>query len=180
MLLSKNECLFLIVDFQGRLVPALDAADEALARTQVLLEAARRLRVPVLVTEQYPQGLGPTVESLRSGIGEGEIHEKVHFNAVREPHFKEALSSVDRRQAVVVGAEAHVCVFQTVMGLLSAGWEVALVRDAIASRNPSDKAVAIDDVRAAGGRIVTSEMVVFEWLERAATDDFRSVLPLIK
>ena len=179
-LISRRHACLLIVDLQERLAPSVDRADELVRRIGLLLRAARRLEVPVLATEHHARGLGVTVPEVRGALAEDEILEKIHFNAAAEPEACERIRALDRPQVIVTGAEAHVCVLQTTLGLLAQGFRPLLVADAIASRNPADRDAALLRARDAGVPVVTSEMVVFEWLERGATEAFRDLLPLIR
>ena len=179
MRLATNESLLLIVDVQTRLAPALPDAARAIERTNLLLRAADRLDVPVIVTEQYPKGLGSTDPRLILPATV-ETHTKTAFSAAAEPGFLAALRAKDRRQIVLAGMEAHVCVLQTGLDLIGAGFAVHLVADATASRVALSKDLATHRLRATGGVVVNAEMVVFEWLERADTDAFRDLIPAIK
>lgn len=180
MLIDRQQSLLLIVDVQERLAPAIHDGAAAIANNRRLLAAAERLGVPVFVSEQNVRGLGPTVPELLPLPAGAQRIDKLHFSCAREPGFLERLAQTGRRQIVVTGMEAHVCVLQTVLGLIDAGYAVFLIEDAASSRTPENRAAAIARARAAGAHIVTTEMVLFEWLERAATDDFRALLPLIK
>jgi nicotinamidase-related amidase len=180
MLIERNQSLLLIVDIQEKLAPAIHDGAAAIANNKRLLAAAEQLGVPVFVSEQYVRGLGPTVAELQALLAGAERFEKTHFSCTREPGVLERLATRGRRQIIVTGMETHVCVLQTALGLLAAGYAVFLVEDAASSRTPQNRAAAIARLRAAGAGIVTTEMVLFEWLERAATDAFRSLMPLIR
>lgn len=175
MLIVAAQSLLLVVDVQERLVPALHDGAALVQRTAWLVRVAQRLGVPVAASEQYPQGLGPTVAPVRSLLPEAAIAAKVHFSLVRADAFA-SLPDIDRPQVVIAGAEAHVCVLQTACDVLARGREVFVVADAVASRHDADRMLAIDRLRARGAEIVSCEMVAFEWLERAATPAFREVL----
>ncbi|MBL8930813.1 MAG: isochorismatase family protein [Kineosporiaceae bacterium] len=164
----------MLIDLQQRLQPAIDGASEVLASSIWLTHLAQRLRVPVVCTEQYPRGLGPTVPELRALLPDDCMVEKIHFSAVAEEGMTQVAGG-RRPQVVVAGTEAHVCVLQTVLDLLSAGRSVFVVEEAIGSRRSSDKALAIARMRHHGADIVSREMVAFEWLRRAGTDTFREI-----
>ncbi|MNJ66210.1 Isochorismatase family protein [compost metagenome] len=135
---------------------------------------AKRLEVPILVTEQYPKGLGSTVAALQPYLDDAAIVEKLSFSAAADDALI-AQPGGERGQFVVCGAEAHVCVLQTVLELLARGRQVFVVEEAVASRLPANKALALQRMRQAGAMIVSREMVAFEWLERAGTEQFRDV-----
>ncbi|GGO77049.1 hydrolase [Marinobacterium nitratireducens] len=175
MLIDAEKSLLLIVDVQERLVPAVEAPQQLLDNCRWLLEIARYLEVPVLASEQYPQGIGPTCDRLREQVADDEVIGKTWFSCMSDPTSGPLIDDLCPQQAVVVGIEAHVCVLQTALELKSRGREVFVVADCIASRNPADKLLAIERMRQAGIQIVSREMVAFEWMRRAATDSFRHI-----
>lgn len=180
MLVKANRSILLIIDVQTKLAPAVDQANACLSRCHMLLEAARRLNVPVLVTEHCPTSVGPTVPSLRDRLDADEILEKRHFDGAAEDAVERALSTYRGRSLIVAGMEAHVCVLQTALGLKAKGHRPVLVADAVASRRPSSKDLAIARMRGHGVDVVDTEMVLFEWLEVAGTAAFKDILPMIK
>ncbi len=175
MLLKAETSCLLVVDFQERLMPAIHDAAQILENAIWLLKIAQRLHVPVLATEQYPQGLGHTVSAIRTLLAADAFVEKVHFSAAAEHGCMRRIDQLEREQIVVIGSEAHVCVLQTALGLRAAGKEVYLVADAVGSRALFNVELAIARLRAEGVRIVSREMVAFEWLQRAATEQFRAI-----
>ena len=174
MLLRVDLSTLLLIDLQERLQPAIHEAEQVLAASLWLTRVARRLDIPVLCTEQYPRGLGPTVAALRDLLDAESIVDKLHFSALAEGRLL-ALPGGSREQFVVAGTEAHVCVLQTVLDLLAAGRKVFVVDEAVGSRRPTDKALALARMRAHGADIVSREMVVFEWLGQAGNDVFREL-----
>ena len=140
-----------------------------------MLRLATRLHIPILASEQYPRGLGHTVPALRNLIPNQAIMEKTHFSCAAEPDCMARIDGCRRDQIIVMGAEAHVCVLQTALGLLEADKEVYLLADCVSSRHPSNAQLAIERMRAAGVPIVSREMVAFEWLRQAGTDRFREI-----
>lgn len=175
--IDRAASLLLIIDFQSRLMPSIADGDAAIANTRRLLEAAQLLDVPALFTEENPRGLGATVSEL-APFATGRTVAKMSFDACREPDF--LAQARGRGQIVVAGCETHVCVLQTVLGLIDAGKRVALVRDAVGSRSEANKTAALERAARHGADIVTSEMVVFEWLGTAADPRFREALALVK
>jgi len=180
MLIDAASAALLVVDIQERLLPAVAAPERVVNNTRTLLHAADRLAVPVLVSEQYPQGIGRTVAGLGNLVTSDRVVEKIHFSCVREPAWASRHRALERTQAVVVGIEAHVCVLQTALDLLAEGQEVFVVGDAVSSRTTDNHAAALARLRDEGAHIVTTEMVVFEWLEQAGTPEFRELVALIK
>ena len=142
---------------------------------RILSEVKRQLGVPVMATEQYPQGLGATEPKIADLLLPGELLEKSHFSAVAEGNLLSHVNG-NRLQWVVCGTESHVCVQQTVLDLLAAGRQVAVVEEAVGSRKASDKALALKRMRQHGADIVSREMVAFEWLNKANTPQFKAVL----
>jgi nicotinamidase-related amidase len=175
-IIEADKAGLLLVDFQSRLMPAIADAAPILSNAMRLLKAAAVLGVPAFFTEQNPKGLGATVESLEPSAA--AITHKMTFNACRAEGFVERLAG--RRQIVVAGCEAHVCVLQTVFGLLEAGFEVYLASDAVGSRRAESKEMALGRMARHGADIVTSEMVIFEWLGSCEHPAFKQVLPLVK
>lgn len=178
--LRADDSVLVVVDIQERLVPAIHDADGLVANARILLQAAARLGIPALATEQYPRGLGRTIEPVGSLMQPDQLVEKVEFSAAANPVFVGRLASLGRRTAVLCGMEAHVCVLQTALDLVAAGGRVAIVRDAASSRRPASAEAAFARAAADGVTIVTTEMVVFEWLHKAGTAEFRDVSRLIK
>ena len=166
----------LIIDFQSRLMPAIDNGTAAIVNAKRLLGAAALLDIPICYTEQNPDGLGPTVPELQPGIL-GPVLPKMTFDACRDG----GLARLPNLPGfVVAGCEAHVCVLQTVLGLLHLGRRVYVVRDAIGSRAAESKEIAIRRMERHGAEIVTTEMVIFEWLGTADHPRFRDGVALIK
>lgn len=184
MLLDSARSHLVVVDLQARLLPAIGDAPTAVARTLVLISAAEQLGIPIAVTEQYPRGIGHTVPEITDALPTtASIHEKITFAASGDKEFcahLDAMRKAGRNQLVICGTEAHVCVMQTALGFKRLGYEIFVVGDAVASRDPSHVYHARDRLIQAGCIWVNSEMVVFEWMERAGTDLFRSVVKLIK
>ncbi len=178
-LLDRRRATLLVVDVQEK-INAVMADEGHLPRLAVLLEACDALGVPILATEQYPQGLGPTVGELSERLPAPPLV-KLTFSCPRDPQVGQALESdPDRRQVVVTGIEAHVCILQTTLDLLAAGFEVHVPHDATNSRRPQDKEWALRRMAAAGAVITSTESVLFELLERCATDEFKAVSKMLK
>jgi len=174
--IDRRNSALLIVDFQSRLMPSINEASAAVANAKRLMNAALLFDIPVFLTEQNPKGLGPTIPELQRPGANG-IH-KMHFDACREEGVLEQLRNWP--QIMVAGCEAHVCVQQTVLGLLESGHSVFLVRDAVGARKPESKETAIRRMEKHGAEIVTTEMVVFEWLETADHPRLKEALALVK
>jgi nicotinamidase-related amidase len=174
--MNPENCTLLVIDFQSRLMPAIENGASAVANAKRLLDAAAMLGVPILFTEQNAEGLGPTVEELSPGLR--TVAHKMTFDACRSDGFAGMLG--DRPDVVVAGCEAHVCVLQTVLGLIDEARRVFLVRDALGARRAESKETAIRRMERHGAEIVTTEMVVFEWLGTAGHERLRDVVALVK
>ena len=167
----------LAIDFQARLMPAIHDSAPVVQNANRLLLAARRLGLPVTYTEQNPKGLGSTLPELAPEPGEIVLH-KMTFDACRTAGVAAHLDG--NAALVVMGCEAHVCVLQTVLGLLSGGRRVYVVADAIGSRMEENRRAALGRMAHHGAEIVTTEMVIFEWLASAEHPEFRDIVKLIK
>lgn len=175
--LSVDRSLVLVVDMQASLLPVIDRQYSRIASVSRLIEVAHKLSVPVFATEHVPQKLGHTLPSLK--ISHDRVLSKSHFDATREDLFVGFLPE-DRPQVVLVGAEAHVCVMQTALGLLQSSREVWLATDGCGSRHDQDRQLAFARLARAGAELVSGEMVGFEWLAHANHPEFRAVLATIK
>lgn len=173
--IQRSASFVLLIDIQERLAPAISQGDDVIARNAWLLQIANELQVPVVVTEQYPKGLGATVETLQPLLTHATWIEKTHFSALAEPQIQTQLQGLQRPQVIVTGTEAHVCVLQTALDLQAAGFQLFIVADAVGSRVQDNKALALQRLRDAGCIIVSSEMVAFEWLHKSGTDEFRHI-----
>jgi len=174
-LINAAETILVIIDFQTRLTPAIHDGARMATNARRLVDAAGLLAVPILMTEQNPAGLGATVPEL---AGSGLVVAKMSFDACAEPAFLEALAG--DKHLVICGCEAHVCVGQTVLSLLEYRRRVVVVQDAVGSRAQESKDVAIRRMERQGAEIVTTEMVVFEWLKSAEHPQFRAAARLIR
>jgi nicotinamidase-related amidase len=181
MLIERDKAQLLVVDVQERLMPAMHEGDRVIDRTGVLLQMSRTLGLPVTVTEQYPQGLGPTVAPLLELLPDREhIYGKTQFSAASHPAVAARLAGLSRPQVVIAGVEAHVCVAQTASMLREKGLDVFLVADAISSRRSESVTLAFERLRPQGAWVVNVEQVLFECLGEAGTPEFRALSKLIR
>ena len=177
ILCKPDDCTLLVVDPQTRLMPAIHDSESVVLHCVQLATAAKELGIHVIGTEQNPDGLGPLVPEIATLCD--TVLAKFHFSAVAEEGFMQRLPA-RRNTLVVAGCEAHVCVFQTVAGLIEAGHAVKLVADAIGSRHPHDRLAAVERARALGADVVTTEMVIFEWLGTSQHPKFKRLAQLIR
>lgn len=179
-LLDRQRSALLLIDFQERLFPHVHEYQRVLSRVDLLVFAAGLLHVPLLVTEQYPRGLGKTIEEIRNALPQFQPLEKMDFSCVPALGFRERLASLHRNQIVLAGIEAHICVAQTALDLVVQGESVFVVADATASRRPLDAQAALRRLESSGATVITAEAVVFEWLRRAGTEEFKALQPRLK
>ncbi|WP_186416997.1 hydrolase [Bosea sp. CS1GBMeth4] len=174
-LMNARRARLVVIDFQARLMPAIHDGPRLLANAVRLVEAARLLDVPIVMTEQNPAGLGATVPEL---AGAAPAIAKMSFDSCAAPAFLDAIAGDD--DLILCGCEAHVCVGQTALSLLEYKRRVLVVQDAVGSRAPESKEVGLRRLERNGAEIVTTEMVVFEWLRTAEHPQFRAAARLIR
>jgi nicotinamidase-related amidase len=177
LLLSRDRSCLLVVDVQERLLPTIADHPSLLSAVQLLVRSARRLQIPIVVSEQYPKGLGSTVTQLTEDLLGTTRFEKLRFSAAEglQPLLKRDLS-----QIVLCGIETHVCILQTALDLISEGLQVFVVADAVGSNSVDDRRVALQRMRDSGCTIISAESVVFEWCETAAAAEFKDLSRLVR
>jgi nicotinamidase-related amidase len=180
MLIESDRSCLLIVDVQERLVPVMFDPRRVYHGCALLMRAAARLGVPVVISEQYPKGLGHTAGELLALAPAEAVMEKLHFSCAHDPAILARLQGFDRPRVVLAGIESHICVLQSALGLKAAGFEPVVVADACASRAEINYQTAMARLAANGIEIVTVEMVIFEWLHRAGTPEFKELSALVK
>ncbi len=178
--LSAENSLVLIIDIQEKLVAALNK-DVVVSNSLKVASAAKSLGIPVILTEQYPKGLGSTVQPLKDVLPENsEIIEKTYFNALLEDGLLDKIKSYDKKQIVIFGIETHICVYQTASALIEEGFDVYVIKDACASRNKYEFKQGIDAMVANGVKVYCVEIALFDWLKGAKNPKFKEVQALIK
>ena len=180
MHLRGDECLLVLVDPQEKLVRVLWERERFLRKVILLLRAARELKIPVLATTQYRKGLGDYVSEVRELLGEEEPLDKVTFSILADPGVRKHLEGFQRKQLVFCGAEAHICIYQSVVAALEEGYRVWVAADATSSRSPEDWRLGLAHLSALGAAVVPAETIVYTWLERADTPAFKALLPYLK
>ena len=164
MLIKREDCCLLVIDVQARLLPAMYDPSPVAARCRELLQAARAAGVPILVSEHYPRGIGHTAEAIADLVPADAVMEKILFSCFAEPSLRQRIRDVDRPDLVLAGMEAHVCLGQTAIDLVAAGYHVFVASDATASRSRLDHETALHRMAQEGAEIVTTERVVGAWL----------------
>jgi nicotinamidase-related amidase len=184
--LKPESTLLLVVDVQEKLAAVMPAADlaRAVKNISLLVEGARLLGVPVLVTEQYPKGLGPTVQPLRDKLStldpKPTVLEKIEFDACQSEPFRAALRALRRPSVVVTGMESHICVYQSARSLCEDGLSVHVPADAIVSRDPENRRVALGLLERAGAIVSSTETVLFDLVGRAGSDAFKQISRMVR
>jgi len=179
-MITPKETLLLIIDVQGRLAESVFQPDELVRNISKLVRSCSVLEVPVLVTEQYPKGLGHTLDSLRELLGGNVPVEKLSFSCCGNGDFMKQLRSFNRNDILVVGIETHVCVYQTAVDLVEFGYNVHLVTDAVSSRTEANKMLGIRCIEKAGAALTSTEMAIFELLRMAEGERFKAISKIIK
>ena len=184
MKLSVDRAALFVVDIQERLIPAMRADDVArvIAQTKILIQAARVLGLPIVVSQQYPKGLGATIAPIEESLAGATAHrfDKLEFSAAIAPAFLALAPKLGRDQWVVCGMETHVCVYQTVRDLVARGLQTHVVTDAVCSRTDANHRIGLDLAARAGAIATSTEVVVFDLLERAGSDEFKTLSKAIK
>ncbi|MBR2524909.1 hydrolase [bacterium] len=179
-MLDEKNCLLLLVDVQEKLVAMLEK-NTVVKKSNTLLQAANILGIPAVITEQYPQGLGKTVDFVSEHIKENTlVFEKTAFSAIKDEGFLEKIKSYGKKQVIIGGIEAHICVYQTVADLIENGFEVYVVKDACASRKKDDFKAGIKLMEQNGAKISATEAVLFELLKTSQHEHFKEIQNLIK
>lgn len=180
ILLDRNRSAVIVIDIQEKILSVMAEPERVVENARKLIEGVVQVGVPIFLTEQYPQGLGKTVPAIIESIPEIEVEEKITFSCCGIDHLMETMRKRHIDQVILCGIESHVCVWQTAMDFLHAGFAVYLVADATSSRKASDQQTALTRMSAEGVRLSTTEMVLFELVERAGTEVFKQVSKIIK
>lgn len=179
-MIQRDDAVLVAVDFQTKLMPAM-ADPQTLEETVVrLAKGAKALKIPVIVTQQYTKGLGPTTAPIAEALGDFEPVEKLTFSAMGEPAFLRALEASGRKSVILIGIEAHICVQQTALELMEKGYSVYVIQDCVASRKESDYLCSQKRMAAAGAVITTYEAVLYELLRGAKAEGFKAVSAIVK
>ena len=176
---ERSSTAFVMVDIQEAFRPYIHDMDEVIDNSVKMVKGSEILKIPLLVTEQYPKGLGRTIPEIELPDGIDPM-EKLHFSSVGSEEFKRSLEELDVRSVVVFGIETHVCVLQTVLDLLEMGYEVHVVADAVSSRTKENREIGFERMRQSGAFIASTEMVLFQLLVKAKSEGFKEISGLVK
>jgi nicotinamidase-related amidase len=178
--LTTDNAVIVAIDFQERLFPVMHDREKLLKNVLKLIKGAQVLGVPLVLTEQYPKGLGPTVPEIKELLPDVQPVEKTCFSCCDDEKFCKTLETIKRKQVMICGIEAHICVYQTAMALLRAGYEVQVVADCVSSRAPENRMVALFKMGSAGVSPTTVEMALFEMLKVGRGDAFKKISNIVK
>jgi len=178
--LEKDTAVLVIIDIQDRLADVMKLKELVINNSLHLIELAKLINIPVIVTEQYPKGIGHTVEEIRNALPRYQPIEKLTFSCCEENNFLRTIQGIQKKQIILAGMETHVCVLQTCLGLLRDGYSVHVVKDAICSRTRENWETGIAFMRDAGAVITSTEIVIFQLLRIAGTGEFKTMMKRIK
>jgi len=177
---TRTNSVLIVIDVQGKLADAVQRSELLQENVRKLIEAAHILDIPILVTEQYPKGLGHTVPLLSKALADAPVIEKTSFSCCGALQFEHAMMELHKTDVILCGIEAHVCVYQTARDLLARGYNVHLVSDAVSSRTEENRHVGIHAMERRGAVLTSTEMLLFELLEESGTEMFKKISSLVK
>lgn len=180
-MLNVKDTALIVIDVQGKLAQLMHQRERLFANVKRMIKGAQVLDIPLLWTEQVPDKLGPTTPEIAELLA-GSVRpiSKTSFSCCGHPPFMEAFKTLDRRQVLVTGIEAHVCVYQTALDLLDMGYEVQVVTDAVSSRIAENKQIGLDRMQKAGATLTSTEMALFELLRTAEGEQFKAITKIVK
>lgn len=179
-MLNSNDSVLVLIDIQGKLAQIVDDSEFVIDNIAKVTEGVRLLGLPVLWLEQYPKGLGPTVEQIAQHLTDLEPIEKITFSAYDTPEFVSQLEATGRKKVLIAGIETHICVYQTVAHLLQNGYEVEVLADCVSSRTALNSEIGLEKIVQLGAKVTSVEMALFEMLQVAKGDTFKAVSKLVK
>lgn len=174
--MNRNESLLIIIDVQEKLAPAMNSPREVINGCARLIDIAKILAIPFIITEQYPKGLGQSMIDIREKAGaETQYHAKTTFSCVRDENILNMITTSGKKQIILAGLETHICILQTALELKDKGYDVFVVSDACATRDPLQNVLGIQRLLHNKINVVSSEMVIFEWLEKSGSEEFKTI-----
>lgn len=179
-MLTQEDTVLIIIDVQGRLAQQMHERRELFENLQKIIKGAKVLGIPILWAEQNPDGLGPTIPEIARLLSETQPISKFSFSCLGNDRFTQELGALDRKQVLIAGIEAHVCVYQTAADLVCVGYEVQIVADAVSSRTAANKRIGLEKMRGAGATVTSTETALFELLRVATGPEFKEILRIVK
>ena len=180
MRVLREQTAGLVIDIQEKLFPFISGHESLALNAGILIKGLQALQVPIIVTEQYTRGLGPTIQPVQQLISNEQPIEKLAFSCCDEPVFMKHLAALDKKFIIISGIESHVCVLQTTLDLLERNYVPVVVEDCISSRRLNDKILAVNRMRRSGAIITTYESILFELLRFSGTEEFKAISKLVK
>lgn len=177
--IDRNSIL-LIVDMQDKLIPVISNPKKLERKILLLIELSKLFRLPIMVTEQYPQGLGLTIKHIRNELPEYKPYEKTSFSILGDGRIREKLKEYNRRKIILTGIETHICVLQSGLDMIEAGYPVIIPYDAVDSRNPEDGRIALNLLEKAGAIITGCESIAYQMQKQSGTPEFKHMSRIIK
>jgi len=177
---EADQAALLVIDVQGRLAGLMHRKKHLVRHLGIMIRAARLLDVPIFWLEQYPKGLGATIDELRELFDDNQPLEKLSFSGCGDVDLVKRIRAEGRQQLIVTGIETHVCVYQTVLDLLAVDFQVAVNQDAVSSRKKSNKQLGLQRMQQAGAMVTSTEMVLFEMMRTARHPQFKAISALLK
>lgn len=179
-MLNTNDTVLFVIDVQDRLVGMLKNSEEITKNNSILAKTAKVLNVPIIASEQYPKGLGSTILEVREHINPENIYEKTSFSALEEDCIKTKLKELSPKNIILTGIESHICVYQTALDLISEGYNVYVVKNAVSSRKSKDYKTSLELMHDFGAKLTCVETVLFELLRTSKHPNFKEIQALIK
>lgn len=179
-MLNIDNTVLVVIDIQGKLAALMHEKEAVYQNVNRLIKGAKSLELPILWTEQYPEGIGPTIPEIAETLEGIKSIPKMTFSCCRNDEFLSALEATGCKQVLVTGIETHICVYQTTLELLDAGYEVEVVADAVSSRTPANKTIGLDKMKTAGAGITGTETALYELLKIASGPKFKEILKIVK
>jgi isochorismate hydrolase len=178
--INKDNSMLVIIDIQDRLASVMDVRDQVILNCSHLIELSKLMSIPILLTEQYPKGLGQTVKEIRDILPVYKPIEKLTFDCCEEKTFLEEVKKLGKKNIILTGMETHICVLQTCLGLLKEGFNVHVVKDSVSSRKKENWKTGLEFMKQAGSVITCTETVLFQILKIAGTNEFKAISKRIK
>ena len=179
-MLNSKQCLLIVTDIQGKLAHLMFEKEALFKKIGILIDGFKILEIPILWLEQYPEGLGPTVQEVASHLEDYKPLSKITFSALKDKNILKTFNESGRNQVLMTGIETHICIYQTSMDLISMGIETHVVKDAVSSRTEENKIIGLEKIAGAGGHITSVETALFELIEVAEGKAFKKILELVK
>lgn len=180
MKLVVEDTMAVVVDIQKKLLPEMHEKDELVKNASILIQGLKAMYIPMLVTQQYTNGLGHTVEDIKLALGDFEFTEKMSFSCCGEHDFLSKIKTQRKENVLLLGIETHVCILQTALDLIDLGFIPVIVEDCTSSRNPNDKKIAMERLKQEGAMVTTYESILFELCQTADSAEFKTISKLIK